>query len=430
MDGNETFLAREVDLLRLVTAGSVDDGKSTLIGRLLFDSKGIFEDQLSAIERASLRRGKGDMDLSLLTDGLQAEREQGITIDVAYRYFSTPRRKFIIADSPGHEQYTRNMVTAASTANLAVILLDARNGILTQTRRHTYIAGLLGIPHIVFAVNKMDLVDYREPVFLALREQLKQFAAQAGIPHAYYVPISALQGDNVVEQTVKMRWYDGPTLLDLLEEVEVERDVTALPFRFPVQGVVRPHPANVDQRWHDFRGYSGRIETGTIAVGNPVTILPSGRTTTIRGIHTYDGGLEVAIAPQSVTLLLQDQIDVSRGDMIVGADAVPAVTRSLSATLCWLSETPLDPRRRYYLKHTTRTVKALIEGIGHRVNIHTLQRELGIDTLRVNEIGRVQLKVQQPLVIDAYRNNRSTGSFILIDETTNNSVAAGLVEHG
>ncbi len=430
MDGSISFLERDVGLLRFVTAGSVDDGKSTLIGRLLFDSKGIFEDQLNAIERASLRRGKGEMDLSLLTDGLQAEREQGITIDVAYRYFSTPRRKFIIADSPGHEQYTRNMVTAASTASVAVILVDARNGIVTQTRRHTYIARLLGIAHVVFAVNKMDLVGYRESEFRALRCKLQEFAEQAAIPHAFYVPISALHGDNVVEQTVRMDWYEGPTLLELLEDMEVERGVAGLPLRFPVQGVVRPYGVNIDPRWTDFRGYSGRIESGTVAVGDTVTIQPSGLTTTIRNIHTYDGSLEVAIAPQSVTLQLEDQFDVSRGDMITGIDSPPTVTRNPSATLCWLSEIALDPRRKYFLKHSTRTVKALVSGIGHRVNIHTLEEEPGIDTLRVNEIGLVHFKLQQPLVLDAYRKNRSTGSFILIDEATNNTVAAGMIEHG
>ncbi len=429
MGANDTFLAREVGLLRFITAGSVDDGKSTLIGRLLFDSKGIFEDQLSAIERASLRRGKGEMDLSLLTDGLQAEREQGITIDVAYRYFSTPRRKFIIADSPGHEQYTRNMVTAASTASLAVILIDARNGIVTQTRRHAYIARLLGIPHLVFAINKMDLVDYSEAVFHRLQRELAEFAERAGIADAYYVPISALQGDNVVDQTERMPWYDGPTLLELLEDIEVERDLTELPLRFPVQGVLRP-AAGADRSLADFRGYAGRVESGVVAVGDKVTVLPSGATTRVKAIHTHGRNLEAAVAPQSVALLLEDQIDISRGDLIVKGDAQPTLAREFAANLCWLSATPLDPARKYLLKHTTRTVKTLITGIDHRVDIHTLAKEPGPDRLAVNDIGRVRLKVQHPLALDPYEANRATGSFILIDETTNNTVAAGMVEHG
>jgi sulfate adenylyltransferase subunit 1 len=429
MGANESFLAHEVGLLRFITAGSVDDGKSTLIGRLLFDSKGIFEDQLSAIERASVRRGKGEMDLSLLTDGLQAEREQGITIDVAYRYFSTPRRKFIIADSPGHEQYTRNMATAASTASLAVILLDARHGIVTQTRRHAYIARLLGIPHIVFAINKMDLVDYSEATFRRLRDELAAFAAQAGIPDAHYVPMSALNGDNVVEQTARMPWYDGPTLLELLEDIDIERDLSELALRFPVQGVLRP-AAGADRSLADFRGYAGRIETGVVAVGDAVTVLPSGATSRVRAIHAFDRSLEVAVAPQSVALLLEDQIDVSRGDLIVRSAAQPHSRREFAATLCWLSEAPLDPSRKYLLKHTTRTVKARVSAIDHRVDIHTLARETGIDRLQVNEIGQVRLKVQQPLALDAYGENRATGSFILIDEATNNTVAAGMVEHG
>lgn len=429
MGASDTFLAREVGLLRFITAGSVDDGKSTLIGRLLFDSKGIFEDQLSAIERASLRRGKGEMDLSLLTDGLQAEREQGITIDVAYRYFSTPRRKFIIADSPGHEQYTRNMVTAASTASLAVILLDARYGVVTQTRRHAYLARLLGIPHIVFAINKMDLVGYDHARYGGLHAELSAFAEQAGIRDAHFVPISALHGDNVVDQTARMPWYDGPTLLELLEDIEVERDLTELPFRFPVQGVLRP-AANADRALADFRGYAGRIESGSIGVGDAVTILPSGLKSRVRAIHTYDRNLELAIAPQSVALLLEDQIDVSRGDIIVSTSAQPKAQRAFAATLCWLSDTPLDPSRKYLLKHTTRTVKALIASVDHRVNIHTLARESAADTLSVNEIGGVQIKVQQPLAIDAYGENRATGSFLLIDEASNNTVAAGMIDHG
>ncbi|MEX0959574.1 MAG: GTP-binding protein [Burkholderiales bacterium] len=430
MGATDTFVSREVGLLRFITAGSVDDGKSTLIGRLLFDSKGIFEDQLSAIERASARRGRAEADLSLLTDGLQAEREQGITIDVAYRYFSTPRRKFIIADSPGHEQYTRNMVTAASTAQVAVILLDARNGILTQTRRHTYIASLLGVRHVIFAINKMDLVDYAQEAFLALRDELAQFAAKAGIVHACYVPMSALYGDNVVESGTRMPWHDGPTLLELLEDIDAQHDLAILPFRFPVQGVLRPTGADVDRRWVDFRGYAGRIESGTVAVGDRVSVLPSGAETSIREIHTLDGSLEIATAPQSVTLLLADPVDVSRGDLIVRADEAPAVSADLSATVCWLDESALDPRRKYLLKHGTRTVKARLADIEHRIDIQSLERNPADGTLGANEIGRIRLKLQQPLAFDAYRENRSTGSFILIDESTHNTVAAGMIDHG
>ena len=430
MGATDSFVSREVGLLRFITAGSVDDGKSTLIGRLLFDSKGIFEDQLTAIERASTRRGRAEADLSLLTDGLQAEREQGITIDVAYRYFSTPRRKFIIADSPGHEQYTRNMVTAASTAQVAVILLDARNGILTQTRRHTYIASLLGVRHVVFAVNKMDLVDYAQAAFVALREELAAFAAKAGIAHAWYVPLSALHGDNVVEPGSRMPWHEGPTLLQLLEDIDAQRDLAVLPFRFPVQGVLRPTGADIDRRWLDFRGYAGRIESGTIAVGDRVTVLPSGATTSIRAIHTLDGDLPDATAPQSVTLLLADPVDVSRGDLIVRTGETPALSAGLSATVCWLGEAALDPSRKYLLKHGTRTVKVMVEQIEHRIDIHSLESTPANGTLAANDIGRVRLMLHKPLAFDAYRTNRSTGSFILIDETTNNTVAAGMIDHG
>jgi sulfate adenylyltransferase subunit 1 len=429
MGATEPLVPPATGMLRFITAGSVDDGKSTLIGRLLYDAKGIFEDQMSAIERASLRRGRAQADLSLLTDGLQAEREQGITIDVAYRYFATPRRKFIIADSPGHEQYTRNMVTAASTAQVAVILLDVRNGILTQTRRHAYLASLLGVRHVIFAINKMDLVGYDRTLFSVLRDRLAEFAANAGIAHAYYVPISALAGDNVVESGGGMPWYEGPALLELLEDIDAQRDLVSLPLRFPVQGVLRATGRKTDRPWVDFRGYAGRIESGSVSVGDRVTVLPSGATTTVRAIHTLDGEPLSAAAPQSVALLLADPLDVSRGDLIVHPDDAPAVSAHLAATVCWLHATPLDPRRKYLLRHGARLVRALVSEVEHRIDINTLNPR-SADTLRVNDIGRIRLRLQQPIAFDAYRDNRTTGSFILIDETTNDTVAGGLIDHG
>jgi len=411
------------ELLRFITAGSVDDGKSTLIGRLLHDSKAIFEDQLSAVERTSRRRGVKGVDLSLLTDGLQAEREQGITIDVAYRYFSTPKRKFIIADTPGHEQYTRNMVTGASTANLAVILVDARKGVLTQSRRHTYIANLLGIPHLVVAVNKMDLVDYSQDVLLSIREAFRQFSAGLKFRDVICIPISALRGDMVVERGENLPWYKGPALLELLEDIEIEHDVNLDDFRFPVQWVCRP--ASLDHP--DFRGYMGRIESGTVAVGDRITVLPSGRSSVIKEILTFDNRLERAFASQSVTLLLENEIDISRGDMIVKNNDGVRVAQELDADICWLSDQPIDLRRKYVIKHTTKTVKALIARIDYRVDVNTLRRSEGIAELEMNDIARVRVKAQQPLVIDSYARNRATGSFILVDEATNNTAAAGMI---
>jgi sulfate adenylyltransferase subunit 1 len=411
------------ELLRFITAGSVDDGKSTLIGRLLHDSKAIFEDQLFAVEQSSRRRGVQGLDFSLLTDGLLAEREQGITIDVAYRYFATPKRKFIIADTPGHEQYTRNMATGASTANLAVILIDARKGVLTQSRRHAYIANLLGIPHLVLAVNKMDLVGYSQDVFDSIRESFTQFAAGLNFRDIICIPISALKGDMVVERGENLQWYDGPTLLELLETIEIDYDLNLDDFRFPVQWVCRP--GTVDH--HDFRGYMGRIESGIIKVGDPVTVLPSGRSSNLKRILTFDGELERAFAPQSVTLLLEDEIDISRGDMIVKRGDEVRVVKEVEADLCWLGEQPLDLRRKYLIKHTTRTVKASITRIDHRVDVNTLQLADGITELHMNDIARVGVKVQQPLIVDSYACNRATGSFIVIDEATNNTVAAGMI---
>jgi sulfate adenylyltransferase subunit 1 len=416
-------MSNTTQLLRFITAGSVDDGKSTLIGRLLHDSKSIFEDQFSAISRTSEKRGMAAVDLSLLTDGLQAEREQGITIDVAYRYFATPRRKFIIGDTPGHEQYTRNMVTAASTANLVIILVDARKGVLVQTRRHTYLASLVGIPHIVLAVNKMDMVDYAEARFSEICADYLKFAAQLGLKDITCIPLSALNGDMIVERGDNMDWYQGTTLMNLLENVVIDHDVNTTDFRYPVQWVCRPQ----SEEYHDFRGFMGRIEAGEIAVGDEITVLPSGRSSKVKEIVTYDGNLQRAYAPQSVTLTLEDEIDISRGDMMVAAGAhPPRVEKAFDAMLCWLSETPLDRNRKYLVKHTTRTAKCLFSGIEYRVDVNTLEQH-ATDKLNMNDIARVAIKVQQPLVFDGYATDRATGSFIVIDEATNNTVAAGMI---
>ena len=415
-------MSNATQLLRFITAGSVDDGKSTLIGRLLHDSKSIFEDQLSAISKTSEKRGMAAVDLSLLTDGLQAEREQGITIDVAYRYFATPKRKFIIGDTPGHEQYTRNMVTAASTANLAIILIDARKGVLTQTRRHTFLASLVGVPHIVLAVNKMDMVDYSQERFDAICAEYRQFAAQLGLHDIHCIPLSALNGDMVVERGGSLDWYQGSALLELLETIEIDHDVNTTDFRYPVQWVCRPQTGE----YHDFRGYMGRIESGEISVGDEVTVLPSGRTSKVKEIVTYDGKLQTAYAPQSITVTLTDEIDISRGDMFVKAGAMPQVAKEFGAMLCWLSEAPLDKNRKYLIKHTTRTAKCLFSHLDYRVDVNTLEQH-ETATLNMNDIARVALKVQQPLVFDHYLIDHGTGSFIVIDEATNNTVAAGMI---
>jgi sulfate adenylyltransferase subunit 1 len=416
-------MTTQTQLLRFITAGSVDDGKSTLIGRLLHDSKSIFEDQFSAISKTSAKRGATAVDLSLLTDGLQAEREQGITIDVAYRYFATPKRKFIIGDTPGHEQYTRNMVTAASTANLAIILIDARRGVLTQTKRHSYLASLLGVPHVVLAVNKMDMVDYSKQRFEEIVGEYQRFAGHLGLHDVHCIPLSALNGDNVVERSESMDWYLGPTLLEFLETVEIDHDVNTRDFRFPVQWVCRPQT----DEFHDFRGFAGRIEAGEVSVGDEITVLPSGRTTRVKEIVTYDGKLQTAFAPQSVTLTLEDEIDISRGDLFVrSADVQPQVGNTFRAMLCWLSESPLEKGRKYLVKHTTRVARCLFSGIDHRVDVNTLEL-LPADTLRMNDIAQIQLKVQQPLAFDDYDTDRATGSFIVIDEATNNTVAAGMI---
>jgi sulfate adenylyltransferase subunit 1 len=409
-------------LLRFITAGSVDDGKSTLIGRLLHDSKSIFEDQFSAISRTSEKRGMAAVDLSLLTDGLQAEREQGITIDVAYRYFATPKRKFIIGDTPGHEQYTRNMVTAASTANLVVILVDARRGVLVQTRRHTYLASLVGIPHIVLAVNKMDMVGYSEARYNEICTEYLAFAAQLGLHNVSCVPLSALVGDMLVDRGDNLNWYQGPTLMESLENVEIDHDVNTTDFRYPVQWVCRPQTGE----HHDFRGFMGRIEAGEVSVGDEITVLPSGRTSRVREILTYDGNLQTAYAPQSINIRLADEIDISRGDMFVKADYLPTVAKEFEAMLCWLSETPLDRHRKYLVKHTTRTAKCLFASVDYRVDVNTLEQHVN-PVVNMNDIVHVAMKVQQPLVVDGYKRNRASGSFIVIDEATNNTVAAGMI---
>ncbi|MEY4728874.1 MAG: hypothetical protein RL020_32 [Pseudomonadota bacterium] len=411
-----------IELLRFTTAGSVDDGKSTLIGRLLYDAKSIFEDQLAAVERTTAKRGGAGLDLALLTDGLIAEREQGITIDVAYRYFSTPKRKFIIADTPGHEQYTRNMVTGASTADLTIILIDARKGVLQQSRRHAILASLLNVPHVVVAVNKMDLIDFSESSFETIRKDFSAFCARLGIPHMYFVPMSALNGDMVVDRGDNLNWYQGPTLLDLLETSRVAETLSPA-LRFPVQLVSRPQLPGL----HDFRGYMGRIESGAVSVGDAITVLPSGNTTKVKDIVTLSGSLKSAHAPQSITLLLENEIDISRGDMIVHADTQPTATKEFTAMLCWMDNAPLNPQRKYLVKHTTHTVKAVFTQFDYLLDVNSLEQHSSPETLKLNDIAQVQLKVQKPLMIDAYKNNRATGSFIVIDEATNHTVAAGMI---
>ncbi len=412
----------QAELLRFITAGSVDDGKSTLIGRLLHDSKSIFEDQLTSITHTTRKRGAEGVDLSLLTDGLQAEREQGITIDVAYRYFATPKRKFIIADTPGHEQYTRNMVTGASTANLAIILIDARKGVLTQSRRHAYLASLVGIPHLVVAINKMDLVDYSRTVFDEICRDFNAFFEKIQLRNITYIPMSALNGDMVVERGEHLNWYHGSTLMDLLETISIEDDINREDFRFPVQWVCRPQTKEL----HDFRGYMGRIESGSIRSGDSVTVLPSGLNSRIKQILKYEGAVDEAYAPQSVTLTIEDHLDISRGDMLVKTGDSPQVTKAFDAMLCWLSEQPLDMNRKYLIKQSTRLVKAVIGRIDYRVDINTMDQE-SVNTLKMNDIAQVGLKVQLPLVCDDYHRNRATGCFIIIDESSNNTVAAGMI---
>jgi sulfate adenylyltransferase large subunit len=409
------------ELLRFTTAGSVDDGKSTLIGRLLYDSKGVYEDQLASVRKATRNQTTGGLDLSLLTDGLRAEREQGITIDVAYRYFSTPRRKFIIADTPGHEQYTRNMATGASTADLAIVLIDARYGVLPQSRRHAYLASLLGIPHLAVAVNKMDLVDFRQEVFDQIRETFAAFALMLGARDIQYIPMSALQGDNVVRRSSRMPWYRGPSLLEHLEAVPISNDRNLTDMRFPVQYVIRPDL--------NFRGLAGQLVSGVIRPGDEVTVLPSGRSSRVKQIATWDGTLEEAFAPMSVTVCLEDELDVGRGDMLVPAGNPPHTARSFEATLVWMSDKPLERHRPYLLKHTTQTVQARVREIRHRVDIQTLEPAPAA-RLGLNEIGVVTIEAQRPLFFDLYRRNRATGGFIWIDPITNETLGAGMISGG
>jgi bifunctional enzyme CysN/CysC len=410
------------ELLRFATAGSVDDGKSTLIGRLLFDSKQVLADQMAHVEEVSERRGDGYVNLALLTDGLRAEREQGITIDVAYRYFQTPRRKFIIADTPGHEQYTRNMVTGASTADLSLKLLDARTGVVEQSKRHAYIASLLRIPHVVVCVNKMDLVDFDEGVFDRIVSDFTDFAAPLDIENLTFIPISALDGDNVVDRSTRMPWYEGPSLLDCLEQVQIVRDLDHADARFPVQWVIQPSAA----RAPDYRGYAGRVAGGALRPGDDVVVLPSGQRTRVATIDSYEGALENAFAPMSVTIRLEDDIDVSRGDMICASLDPPEAASDLTADVCWMTSAPLKPGGRYAVKHTTRTVRAVVEDVVHKVDVHTLEPGPAED-LGLNHIGRVRLRTSTPLVADPYARNRTTGSFILIDEASNDTVGAGMV---
>ncbi|MDA2805974.1 sulfate adenylyltransferase subunit CysN [Nocardiopsis suaedae] len=415
------------DILRFATAGSVDDGKSTLIGRLLYDSKSIFEDQLDSVERTSRSRGEEQTNLALLTDGLRAEREQGITIDVAYRYFATPRRTFIIADTPGHIQYTRNMVTGASTADLAVILVDARKGLQEQSRRHAFLATLLQVPHLVVAVNKMDLVDYSQERFEEIRAEFTDFAAKLDVTDLAFIPISALHGDNVVERSMEMAWYEGTSLLHHLENVHIASDRNLIDARFPVQYVVRPHKAD-DPDLHDYRGYAGQMAGGVLRRGDEVVHLPSGISSRVARIVTADGDLDEAFSPQSVTVLLEDDIDISRGDMICRPNNRPREARDLQAMVCWMAESrTLTPRSKLLLKHTTRTTKVMVKDLLYRLDVNTLSRDEHPAELALNEIGRVALKSAQPLFVDEYKRNRTTGGFILVDEGTNTTVAAGMV---
>jgi sulfate adenylyltransferase subunit 1 len=422
-DNNSGYL--DMDLLRFTTAGSVDDGKSTLIGRLLYDSKAIFEDQMEAMETSSKARGDENVNLALLTDGLRAEREQGITIDVAYRYFATPKRKFIIADTPGHIQYTRNMVTGASTANLAIVLIDARKGVIEQTCRHSFIANLLRIQHVVVCVNKMDLVDWDEGVFNKIVDDFKSFASRLdNIVDVTFIPASALIGDNIVDKSKNMPWFQGPTLLYHLETVYIGADENHVEARFPVQWVIRPH----SDEYHDFRGFAGRVAGGVFKAGDDVTVLPSGFTTKIKAIESMDGPQQEVFAPMSATITLEDEIDMSRGDMLVKANNRPVPTQDIDAMVCWFSsDKPLTGRGKYILRHTTKEVKAIVTEVCYKININTLRKIEDDLTLNLNDIGRIKVRTSAPLIADSYKSNRITGSFVLIDELTNATVAAGMI---
>ncbi len=415
-----------MDILRFATAGSVDDGKSTLIGRLLYDTKTVFADQIEAVERVSKERGDEHVNLALLTDGLRAEREQGITIDVAYRYFATPKRKFIIADTPGHIQYTRNMVTGASTADLALILVDARNGLVEQSRRHAFLATLLAVPHLVLCVNKMDLVGYDQAVYDRIHAEFSAFASKLRVPDLTVIPVSALQGDNVVTRSANMPWYDGPSLLHHLENVHVASDRNLIDVRFPVQYVIRPQSDD----WHDYRGYAGTVAGGVLKPGDDVMVLPSGLTSRIASIDTADGPVEEAYAPMSVTVRLADNLDVSRGDLICRPNNAPMVTQDVEATVCWMIDKPLRAGAKLAIKHTTRSARAVVRDLRYRLDVNTLHRDEDATELGLNDIGRVRLRTTQPLFADEYRRNRTTGGFILIDEATNATAGAGMILEG
>ena len=418
MSDGQTGTFQEMDLLRFTTAGSVDDGKSTLIGRLLYDTKSIFQDQLEQVEGASRRLGEERVNLALITDGLRAEREQKITIDVAYRYFATPRRKFIIADTPGHVQYTRNMVTGASTADLAVILIDARKGVLTQSRRHAFITSLLGIPHVIVAINKMDLVDWSEDVFREIRDEFRRFARKLTVKDISFIPICALEGDNVVEPSHRMPWYQGGPLLHRLETITVGARRNAIDFRFPVQYVIRPN--------QDFRGIAGSVASGSVRAGEELLVLPSGFSTRVKSVETYDGAVDEAVPGDAVVLTVEDELDISRGDMLVRPKNVPTVGRRFEAYLCWMDETPLERDRRYVMFHTTRQTRAVVERLEYQVDVDTLHREAA-ETLGLNEIGRVEIQTSEPIFFDSYRVNTETGSFVLVDPHSNATVAAGMI---
>jgi len=416
-----------MDMVRFATAGSVDDGKSTLIGRLLYDSKSIFEDQLEAVERTSRDRGEETTNLALLTDGLRAEREQGITIDVAYRYFATPRRKFIIADTPGHIQYTRNMVTGASTADLAIILVDARNGLTEQSRRHAFLTTLLRVPHLVLAVNKMDLVDYDQQVFDSIREEFSRFATKLEIGDLTFIPVSALHGDNVVERSANMPWYDGPSLLHHLEHVHIASDRNLIDVRFPVQYVIRPHKST-DPQLHDYRGYAGQVAGGVLKPGDEVLHLPSGFATRIKAIEVAGKPVTEAFPPMSVTLLLDDDVDISRGDLICRPHNRPAAAQDIEGMVCWMTaDRPLTPRSRLIVKHTTRTVKGIVTDLHYRIDVNTLHRDESATQLGLNEIGRIRMRLTQPVFADPYARSRQTGGLILIDEATNATVGTVMI---
>ena len=413
----------DMELLRFTTAGSVDDGKSTLIGRLLYDSKSLFQDQIDAIQKTSERKGENTLNLAYFTDGLKAELEQGITIDVAYRYFATPKRKFIIADTPGHIQYTRNMVTGASTANLAIILIDARKGIVEQTKRHSLIASLLGIPHLAVCINKMDLVDYNEEVFENIKKEFKEFASKLDIKDFHFIPISALNGDNIVNKSEKMNWYEGTTLMYLLENIHIANDYNFIDARFSVQHVIRPQ----NDEFHDYRAYSGKMLGGVLRKNDKITVLPSGFSSTIKAIHFGEKELEETFVPMSCSILLNDDIDVSRGDMIVRENNAPKNSQDIDAMICWMGDRPIAIGQKFVLKHNTNEVKAIVKAIHYKMDINNLSRIQGETELKMNEIGRIQLRTTKPLFFDSYKKNRNTGSFILIDEGTHITVGAGMI---